>query len=174
MSTNGDIAHNEKFLELISNDHLRICKLCNAYARNQDDREDLYQEILCQLWRALPGLKSEHYNRTWLYRVALNTAISFVRKDRKRREHTLPYDEEQVKQLPAHDPSTAHVHQSRADLLLQSISLLNVMERAVITLYLEELSYQQIAEVTGLTEANVGVILHRAKKKLSELMKEAV
>jgi RNA polymerase sigma-70 factor, ECF subfamily len=174
MNTNDQLEQNRRFLDLISDNQLRIQKLCNAYTWNRDDHEDLYQEILCQLWRALPNLKNESYSKTWLYRVALNTSISFVRKDKKQRDRTVSYDEEQVRRIPANDSTPDSLLQTQLTSLFQAISRLNEMEKAVIALFLEDLSYEQIAEVTGLSEANVGVTLHRAKKKLSELMKEPV
>lgn len=85
----------------------------------------------------------------------------------------MPYDDEQVKQIPASDSTPDSLLQTQLTLLFQAISTLNEIEKVVITLFLEELCYKQIAEVSGLSEANVGVTLHRAKKKLLELMKES-
>ncbi len=174
MNTSDQLQQNRRFLDLIRKNHLRIQKLCSAYTWDRDDHEDLYQEILCQLWRALPNLKNESYSQTWLYRVALNTCISHARMNKRQRERTVPYDDEQVKQVPTIDRTPDSLLQTQLTSLFQAISRLNEIEIVVITLFLEELCYKEIAEVSGLSEANVGVTLHRAKKKLLELMKESV
>ena len=78
MNANDHTLHDQRFLRLVADNQLKIHKLCNAYSWNRDDHEDLYQEILCQLWRALPGVTQESFADTWVYRVALNTCITFV------------------------------------------------------------------------------------------------
>ena len=172
MNADDHTLHDQRFLRLVADNQLKIRKLCNAYSWNRDDHEDLYQEILCQLWRALPGVTQEAFADTWVYRVALNTCITFVRKDSRVRGRQVELDEKAVRQIPAPPPSQADHLEARRALLFRAIVELNPMERAVIMLFLEDLAYDQIAEVTGLTNSNVGVILHRAKKKLSERMRE--
>jgi len=168
---NSDSINDGKFLELLHENRPKILKICRVYAWNRDDQDDLYQEILFQIWRSLPNLKDGSYANTWLYRVALNAAISFVRKKTSRgATKTTNYDHEQIEQLvePPTDPQNEQLAH-----LYEAIAQLNDLEKALITLFLEDLSYEQIAVVMGVTESNVGVMLHRAKKKLSTLMKEA-
>lgn len=150
----------------------RILKVCRVYAWNAADRDDLYQEILFQIWRALSGLQQAAHANTWLYRIALNTSISFVRKRTARGGPATPVDHEQL---------TIHIESRQTDdpgqdeqlaRLYEAIAQLNEMEKALVTLFLEDLSYEEMAEVLGTTAGNVGVMLHRAKKKLSTLMKK--
>ena len=163
----------QQFLELINGNRPRILKVCRVYAWNAADRDDLYQEILFQIWRALPGLKQDTHANTWLYRIAINTSISFVRKRVARGGPALPL---------AHEQLTHHIEsrQTRDDgaaeqlaRLYDAIAQLNEVEKALVTLFLEDFSYEEMAEVLGISASNVGVMLHRAKKKLSTLMQEA-
>ena len=163
----------QQFLELINGNRPRILKVCRVYAWNAADRDDLYQEILFQIWRALPGLKQDTHANTWLYRIAINTSISFVRRRTARGGPAVPLDHEQL---------THHIEsrQTRDDgaeeqlaRLYDAIAQLNEVEKALVTLFLEDFSYDEMAEVLGISASNVGVMLHRAKKKLSTLMQEA-
>ena len=169
---NSTPADEHKFLELVNENQNRILKVCRVYAWNSADQEDLYQEILFQIWRALPGLKDPAYANTWLYRIAINTSISFTRKRAVRGLRAL--------QL-GHDELTRHIEARQAQdgrdddslaKLYEAIAQLGAVERALITLFLEDLTYEQMAEVLGVSANNVGVMLHRAKKKLSALMTE--
>lgn len=165
--------NNGRFLELISENRPKILKICRVYARNRADQDDLYQEILFQIWRSLPGLKRDAYANTWLYRIALNASISFVRKRTSRgAAQTTTHDHEQIEQLLETQPIPDSPNEQLTH-LYEAIAHLNDLEKALITLFLEDLTYEQIASVMGITETNVGVMLHRAKKKLSTLMKEA-
>ncbi|MGA2662815.1 MAG: RNA polymerase sigma factor [Verrucomicrobiota bacterium] len=162
----------QQFLDLINGNRPRILKVCRVYAWNAADRDDLYQEILFQIWRGLPGLKQDAYANTWLYRIAINTSISFVRR---RAAHGGPAV------LLDHERLTHHIEsrQTRDDgaeehlaRLYDAIAQLNEVEKALVTLFLEDLSYEEMAQVLGLSASNVGVMLHRAKKRLLTLMQE--
>ncbi|MCL4179707.1 MAG: RNA polymerase sigma factor [Verrucomicrobia bacterium] len=163
----------QRFLDLISGNRPRILKVCRVYAWNVADRDDLYQEILFQIWRALPGLKQDIHANTWLYRIAINTSISFVRKRAARGGPAVPLDHEQL----THHIESRQTHDDGAEeqlaRLYDAIAQLNEVEKALVTLFLEDCSYEQMAEVLGLGASNVGVMLHRAKRKLSTLMKES-
>jgi RNA polymerase sigma-70 factor (ECF subfamily) len=167
---NSTPADEHKFLELVNGNRNRILKVCRVYAWNPSDQEDLYQEILFQIWRALPGLKENNYANTWLYRIAINTSISFTRKRAARGGRALQLDHAE---LTRHiEAGQAHDGQQGDNLakLYEAIAQLDAVERALITLFLEDLSYEQIADVLGVSANNVGVMLHRAKKKLSALV----
>jgi RNA polymerase sigma-70 factor (ECF subfamily) len=86
---NSTPADEHKFLELVTENQNRILKICRVYAWNPADQDDLYQEILFQIWRGLPALKEKQFTNTWLYRVALNTAISFARKSASRSDRVV-------------------------------------------------------------------------------------
>ena len=170
---NSTPADEHKFLELVNENRNRILKVCRVYSWNPSDQEDLYQEILFQIWRALPGLKENAYANTWLYRIAINTSISFTRKRAARGGRALQLNPAEL---------TRHIEARQTDdgprgdnlaKLYEAIAQLDAVERALITLFLEDLSYEQIADVLGVSANNVGVMLHRAKKKLSALMTEA-
>jgi len=159
-----------EFLELVNGNRQRILRICRVYAWNAQDEEDLYQEILFQIWRALPNLKEKAHANTWLYRVALNTAVSFVRKHTAARRGT-PVAHEQLHEM-LDEQTDPPLRDPKIDSLYEAIAQLEKMEKAVITLFLEDLSYEEMADVLGLSSSHVGVLLHRAKKKLSLLMKE--
>ena len=163
----------QQFLELINGNRPRILKVCRVYAWNDADRDDLYQDILFQIWRGLPGLKQATHVNTWLYRIALNTAISFVRKRAARGGPAVPLDHAQL----THHIESRQTHDAGAGdqvaRLYDAIARLNEVEKALVTLFLEDFSYDEMAEVLGLSANNVGVLLHRAKKKLSTVMQEA-
>ena len=159
-------------MKLVADNGPRLLKICRVYAWSRADQDDLYQEMIFQLWRALPNLREASHADTWLYRIALNTAISFVRKDKSRRTRMVSAADQPIHDVPDTQPQPNSETGERFVQLSQAIAQLNATEKAIITLFLEDLSYEKIAEVLGVTENNVGVMLHRAKKKLSTLMKE--
>jgi len=145
-----------------------IHKICNLYGRNQEDRRDMSQEIVCQLWKSYPRFRGESKFTTWMYRVALNTALLNVRRIKQQK---------QTESLKTHHgivlaaaPPTAKTESIKS--LYAAIGKLREFDRAIIMLWLEELSYQEIAEITGITESNVSVRLVRIKKKLKELLEQ--
>ncbi len=164
--------NDEHFLTLVNENQSRILKVCRVYAWNSADQDDLYQEILFQIWRGLPALKEKQFANTWLYRVAINAAISFVRKRASRTNRVVHVEHaELARTIEARQ--TVEPTDDRLAKLYAAISKLDELEKALVTLFLEDFSYDQMAEVTGISAGNVGVMLHRAKKKLSCLMKEA-
>jgi RNA polymerase sigma-70 factor (ECF subfamily) len=163
----------KQFLKLIDENRPRILKVCRVYGWNPADRDDLYQEILFQIWRGLPGLKESTHANTWLYRIAINTSISFVRKRMARGGPAVALDHEQLTRHIEAGQSLENGADEQLVRLYDAIAQLNELEKALVTLFLEDLSYEEMAEVLGIKVGNVGVMLHRAKKKLSTLMKEA-
>ena len=146
--------------------------MCRVYAWNSADQDDLYQEILFQIWRGLPALKEKQFANTWLYRVAINTAISFVRKRASRSDHVVHFEPAELTRTIESRQATEENTDDRIANLYNAIYKLNPLEKALVTLFLEDFTYDQIAEATGISASNVGVMLHRAKKKLSGLMME--
>jgi RNA polymerase sigma-70 factor (ECF subfamily) len=170
---NSTPADEHKFLELVNENRDRILKICRVYAWNSADQDDLYQEVLFQIWRALPGLKEQQFANTWLYRVAINTAISFVRKRASRSDRVIHFEQADLTRTIESRQATEENTDDRIANLYTAIFKLNPLEKALVTLFLEDFTYEQIADATGISANNVGVILHRAKKKLSSLMTEA-
>ena len=162
----------QQFLDLINENRNRILRVCRVYSWNSADQDDLYQEILFQIWRSLPALKEKHFANTWLYRVAINTAISFVRKRASGSDRVVHFEHADLTRTIESRQETEDSPDDRIADLYTAIYQLNPLEKALVTLFLEDLTYEQIAEATGISANNVGVMLHRAKKKLSCLMME--
>jgi RNA polymerase sigma-70 factor (ECF subfamily) len=169
---NSTPADEHKFLELVKENRNKILRVCRVYAWNSADQDDLYQEILFQIWRGLPALKEKQFANTWLYRVAINTAISFVRKRASRSDRVIHFEPADLTRTIESGQAPEENTDDRMAGLYTAIYKLDPLEKAVITLFLEDLTYEQIAEATGINANNVGVMLHRAKRKLSGLMKE--
>jgi RNA polymerase sigma-70 factor, ECF subfamily len=165
-------ADEHKFLELVTENRNRILRVCRVYAWNSADQDDLYQEILFQIWRGLPALKEKQFANTWLYRVAINTAISFTRKRASSDARVVHFEHADLTRTIESRQTTEENADDRIADLYTAIYKLDPLEKAIITLFLEDFTYEQMAEATGITANNVGVMLHRAKKKLSGLMME--
>ncbi|WP_223808831.1 RNA polymerase sigma factor [Rufibacter hautae] len=154
----------EQFLLLIENHQGLIHKVCNMYCSSREDREDLFQEIVLQLWRSYPTFRGGSKVTTWMYRVALNNAITRVRKESK---------SERFAEL---GPEAFQVPSVEGDMgeemaaMYGAIKKLSQVDQAIILLYLEDCSYREMAEVLGISESNVGVKLNRIKGQLRTLI----
>ncbi|MEO1450235.1 MAG: RNA polymerase sigma factor [Bacteroidota bacterium] len=135
-------------------------KFIRAYARDAADREDLFQEIAIQVWRSVPGFQARAAESTWLYRIALNTALTWSRNRRKYQVEKLPL--ESIPLLQENEKADP-----RLEWLYEQISRLNKVDRGLVLLWLEGFAYKEIAELTGLTSSHVGVKLSRIKKLLA-------
>jgi len=169
---NSTPADEHKFVELVKENRDRILRICRVYSWNAADQDDLYQEILFQIWRSLPTLKEKSFANTWLYRVAINTAMSFVRKRASGSGRVIHFEPADLTRTIESRQPTHEKPDDRIASLYNAIYKLNPIEKALVTLFLEDFTYEQIAEATGISANNVGVMLHRAKKKLSSLMTE--
>ena len=149
-----------------------VLKVARAYTGTSEDCQDLAQEILLQVWRSLPRFEDRSSASTWCYRVALNTALGWQRQAHRRRTHQCPLIH--IEQVLVDEPSSSEeiVQRETVERLYAAIRQLPKTVAALVLMYLDDLSYQQIGEVLGISETNVGVKLSRAKKKLAELMKE--
>jgi RNA polymerase sigma factor (sigma-70 family) len=152
-----------QFLELITQHQGIIHKVCRLYRDSREDREDLFQEIVFQVWKALPGFEGRAKITSWMYRIALNTAMATFRK----RKTPISY----VENLPDYTEETNDEEASRREQMMLALQQLTDTEKALITLYFEDLSYEEIAEITGINANHVGVKLHRIKTKLQKLLK---
>lgn len=153
----------QPFLVLIQEHQGIIHKICRLYRDGKEDREDLFQEITYQLWKSFPSFKREAKVSTWMYRIALNTAIASFRKKRLDVEY-----HQVLPDLP--DDEVDEEYAIRQESLFATLKQLNESERAIVALYLDDLSYRQIAEIIGINENNVGVKLNRIKLKIQKLL----
>lgn len=147
-------------------------KVARSYARTTEDCQDLVQDILLEVWRALPSFRERSSLSTWSYRVALNTALSWRRGEHRRQSLQLAIADAVAGSVSPPESSRVLADCETVDRLYAAIRQLPRGDAALILLYLDGLTYGQMAEVLGITENNVGVKLNRAKKALGELMKE--
>jgi RNA polymerase sigma-70 factor (ECF subfamily) len=146
-----------------------IFKVVRAHVAGPEDQDDLFQEILLQMWSSIPAFRGEAKESTWIYRVALNTALAWNRTERKRRRHTVLSEvhETHVPNPREHKPE----RQETVDRLYIEIRKLPRNDRSLVVLWLDGVSYREMAEILGISESNVGVKLNRIKKRLAETMK---
>jgi len=153
------------FLELFHNQKARIQRLCYGYTNSGTDSEDLFQEIMTNVWNSLPGFRGDAQPGTWLYRIAVNTALMHRRKRRPT---------EELSDVPDHavGPQQNLEQQERLAALHTAIATLADQDRLIVTLLLEGLSYREIAEITGITVNYVGVKINRIKQAIEHKMAE--
>lgn len=156
-----------EFTQLITANQGIIHKVCKIYCDSPEAHEDLFQEIVLQLWKSFDSFKGDSKFSTWMYRVGLNTAITLFRKKTKSIS-TTSIDDGSFFHIKAHDYDEEH--EERLKLLYASIKKLNDVERALILLYLEDMPYKDIANTLGISEVNARVKMNRAKTRLKEMM----
>lgn len=152
------------FLEIIDANKRLIFKICNSYCKNAVDREDLAQEIIFQLWKSWDKYDSNFKLSTWMYRIALNVAISFYRKERKSTETVLMGDQ----LIEIADEKLEEGLERNLSALQQFINELKPLDKALMILYLEEKSHKEIAEIMGITTTNVATKVGRIKDQLKQ------
>jgi len=141
-----------------------VFKIANTYAHGAEDRADLAQEIAAQLWRAWPGYDPSRSFSTWMYRIALNTGISFLRGESLRRRHAVPLGE--VRHDVPDERAADHEADERLRVLWRFMDTLEPLNRALLVLYLEERSTREMAEILGLGESNVTTRISRLKQRI--------
>ncbi|WP_113654142.1 RNA polymerase sigma factor [Pedobacter namyangjuensis] len=152
------------FLEIIDANKRIIFKICNSYCRNAVDREDLAQEIIFQLWKSWDRYDSNFKLSTWMYRIALNVAISFYRKEGKSTETVLMGDQ----LIEVAEEKLEEGLEKNLSALQQFINELKPLDKALIILYLEEKSHKEIADIMGITTTNVATKVGRIKDQLKQ------
>ena len=156
----------KEFVQIITENQGKIHKVCSVYCDMEEDRRDLFQEILAQLWKSYPSFRNESKFSTWMYRVALNTAITSFKKDKRQPDKSgISYENLQLAE---------EIYDSREEeqirMLNKAVSQLSGIEKSIILLFLEDKKYEEIAEITGITQNYVRVKMNRIKKKLKLLM----
>ncbi|MGB5170313.1 RNA polymerase sigma factor [Eudoraea sp.] len=161
---NKELEH--KFVtELESNQNI-VHKVCSLYTSNREAHNDLFQEITIQLWRAYPKFRGDSKFSTWMYRVALNTAITLYRKSKKR-IRTQDYDSVIFKiKSDEYDPT----QEQQLQLMYKAVRQLGDIEKALVFLYLEDKDYREISETLGISEVNARVKMNRIKTKLRTIL----
>lgn len=156
----------KEFVKIVSENQGIIHKVCSIYCDSEEDRRDLFQEILVQLWKSYSSFRSESKFSTWMYRVALNTAItSFKKGKRQPDQNNLSYENIQIA-----DENYDNETEEQIRMLHKAIGHLTGVEKSIILLYLEDKSYEDIADITGITQNYVRVKMNRIKKKLKKYM----
>jgi len=160
----------KEFLHIITENQGIIHKVCSIYCDLEEDRRDLFQEILVQLWKSYPSFRSESKFSTWMYRVALNTAITSFKKDKRQPDKSgISYENIQLAE-EIYDTRT----EEQIKMLNNAVAQLSGIEKSIILLFLEDKKYEEIAEITGITQNYVRVKMNRIKKKLKLLMNTEV
>ncbi|HMH24335.1 MAG TPA: sigma-70 family RNA polymerase sigma factor [Puia sp.] len=159
----------EEFVHLVHEHRAMLHKVCNLYCYTEHDRQDLFQEIIVQLWKSWPRFRGESKFGTWLYRIALNTAISGLRRQKKQFTFTDPGG------LPAETPDIPYPREQEEQLqqLYHAIGKLTEVEKALVMLYLDDKNYEEMEEILGMNQNNLRVKMNRIKDKLRKLTKEA-
>ncbi len=161
----------ETFLRLVRENDARLRKICRVYASDTDAEKDLYQDILVQIWRALPSFEGTSSPDTWLYRVALNTALTQKRQRTARESATLD-EANPIWRNPIPTPDESLEARQRLERLYAAIARLDDVDKAIVMMHLDERSHREIAEVLGITESYVGVKLHRIRKTMATWLAE--
>jgi RNA polymerase sigma-70 factor (ECF subfamily) len=161
----------EKFRQVVEATDNRIRSVCRYYSKDQEKQKDIYQEILVNIWKGLDSFRGDAQHGTWIYKIATNTAIGFVMKEQKRLNLEVVLEEKNLKYF-SEDPEVQHLPEKENMLteLENQINQLSVIDKILISLLLEDLSYRDIADIVGITEPNVRVKIHRIKGILREKM----
>jgi RNA polymerase sigma factor (sigma-70 family) len=158
----------DAFLNIVTRNQGIIHKVCGVYCDTIEDREDLFQEIVSQMWRSYPSFRNESKISTWMYQVSLNTAITHFKK-KKRRPDQSDLNKNIFQIADEHYDDTV---EEQLKLLHKAIAKLTGIEKSIILLYLEDKKYEEIAEIIGITQNYVRVKMNRIKLKLKKLMGE--
>ena len=150
----------------------KVYRLCCTFCRAEDDRRDLMQNIFLNVWKNLRSFEGRSHISTWIYRIAMNTAITFAQKNRREQNRFTQLNETAFEYSdPAPSAADSLEVRQTTEILFDAIRQLNETDRIIISLYLEEEPRREIAAVTGLTEKHVGVKIYRIKEKLAQLLK---
>jgi len=161
-----DKSQQDIFSEWLTQHKGLLFKVVRAYAFNQADRDDLFQEIALQVWKSVPGFKGSSAVTTWLYRVSLNTAIKWSRKEHKHSDGRQP-----ISRAEALLRENSEVKDERLAWLYEQIAHLNKIDRSLTLLMLDGFSYKEMAQMLGISSSNIGVRIHRIKQHLIQQSK---
>ena len=156
----------QEFLKRIESHKGILYKVSKMYMDNSDDQQDLFQEIVCQLWKAYDSFKGESQFSTWMYRVAINTSIVFLKKE-KRKVDKYDLSTDNIRE----EEGDSEIKENQLDHFYKAVQKLEKIDKAIIFYQLEGFSHKEIADNLGISEGNARVKLNRAKEKLKEIIK---
>lgn len=159
-------AKEQDFLTRIEKHKGILYKVSKMYMDNHDDQQDLFQEIVCQLWKSYDSFRNESQFSTWMYRVAINTAIVFLKKE-KRKVDKYEISSENIKE----ETDDSEIKESQIEHFYKAVQKLEKIDKAIIFYQLEGFSHKEIGDNLGISEGNARVKLNRAKEKLKEIIK---
>jgi len=158
----------DAFLNIVTKNQGIIHKVCGVYCDTVVDREDLFQEIVSQLWRSYPSFRNESKVSTWMFKVSLNTAITHFKKNKRRPDR----GDLNKTIIQIADEHYEDIVEDQLKLLHKAIAKLTGIEKSIVLLYLEDKKYEEIADIIGITQNYVRVKMNRIKVKLKKLMGE--
>ncbi len=162
----------EQFKQVIAENDDRILRICRYYAPSNEEQKDIYQEILINIWKSLANFRGEAALSTWIYRVAVNTALSFTGKAFKRMKLHVDFETKNLSSLGNDEEFEQKIREEEQLNQLQTeLNQLSVIDKALVSLILEGLSMREIADIIGITEPNARVKIHRIKEMLRKKMK---
>lgn len=155
----------KEFLNILSDYQGIIHKVNQIYFKSKADKEDNFQEVVYQLWRSFQSLQNKEKPASWIYAVAINTSISKIRKDSR-----LEYINS-VPDIEIVNPYEQQEQNENYQRLLNALYELNEIDKSIMLLYMEDYSYEEIAEIVGMTSSNIGVKIHRLKSQIQKQLK---
>ncbi|MBN1820348.1 MAG: sigma-70 family RNA polymerase sigma factor [Prolixibacteraceae bacterium] len=159
----------EKFNAIVSENSERIRSICRYYNSNPEDQKDMYQEVLVNIWKSLDNFRGDSAISTWVYRVAVNTSLTFTGKAFRHMKLIVNSDTKNLNSfLDDENLKEKLEEETRLDKLKVELNQLSIIDKALISLMLEGLSMKEVADVIGITEPNVKVKIHRIKQQLKD------
>jgi len=157
-----------RFKAVVEQHNDRIYRLCLCYVRDPDERKDVYQEVLVNLWKSLDSFEGRSQMSTWVYRVTVNTCFGYLRSEKRRKKVFDDNPGVGIGDIADETAEPAHIETDIAR-LYACISQLEPVDRALVSLYLEDIGTRETADILGISEGNVRVKLHRIRKSLKEI-----
>jgi RNA polymerase sigma-70 factor (ECF subfamily) len=161
----------EKFRQLVAENKARIMRVAGYYAPSDEDRKDIYQEILVNIWKSLDLFRGESKIETWIYRIAVNTSLNFAGKEYRRMRLNVDIDDPVIAGKLIDEGDDALVREKQSQNLQACLNSLGVIDKAIMGLVLDDLSYKEISDIIGITEPNVRVKIHRIRETLRNQLK---
>jgi len=163
----------ERFNRIVAENSERIRRICRYYSSNRENQKEMFQEVLINIWKSLDRFRGESAISTWIYRIAVNTALSHIGKISRRLDTSLYIDLQKLHLLSEDDHvQEMLLQEAQIEKLQNELNLLSIIDKTLISLTLEGLSTKEIADVIGITEPNVRVKIHRIKTDLKNKLSE--